>query len=95
MFQLCPGYDISKLEQCILTAQSKWQLQVYLEPGETCALNAGYLVSRVLDIVQNGEFHIAILDTSAACHMPDVIEMPYTPSLYHAKGENELKFLKN
>lgn len=78
-----------------MTAQSKWQLQVYLEPGETCALNAGYLVSRVLDIVQNGEFHIAILDTSAACHMPDVIEMPYTPSLYHAKGENELKFLKN
>jgi carboxynorspermidine decarboxylase len=56
-------------------------LCVYLEPGEAVALNAGYLISQVLDIVENGDIKIAILDTSAACHMPDVIEMPYTPPL--------------
>ena len=55
-----------------------------MEPGEAVALNAGYLVSRVLDIVKNGETQIAILDASAACHMPDVLEMPYQPPIYNA-----------
>ena len=59
---------------------------MYLEPGEAVALNAGYLITRVLDIVENNGIHIAILDTSAACHMPDVIEMPYMPPLYGAKA---------
>ena len=75
------GYDIKRLESLILNAQKKWDLCVYLEPGEAVALNAGYLISQVLDIVENGDIKIAILDTSAACHMPDVIEMPYTPPL--------------
>ena len=75
------GYDIKRLESLILHAQKKWGLCVYLEPGEAVALNAGYLISQVLDIVENGDIKIAILDTSAACHMPDVIEMPYTPPL--------------
>ena len=75
------GYDIKRLESLILHAQKKWNLCVYLEPGEAVALNAGYLISQVLDIVENGDIKIAILDTSAACHMPDVIEMPYTPPL--------------
>lgn len=79
-----PGYNIEKLEKCIRYAQEKWQLEVYLEPGEAVALNAGYLATRVLDIVQNKDTKIAILDASAACHMPDVIEMPYTPPLYGA-----------
>ena len=81
-----PGYDVEKLEQCIKHAQETWNLQVYLEPGEAVALNAGYLVSRVLDVVTNKETKIAILDASAACHMPDVIEMPYTPPLYGAEA---------
>ena len=76
------NYDIPRLERLIKYAREKWNLEVYLEPGETVALNAGYLVCRVLDIVRNGNMRIAILDTSAACHMPDVIEMPYTPPLY-------------
>lgn len=80
-------YDIPLLEKCIFYAREKWGVEVYLEPGEAVALNAGYLACRVLDIVENGETKIAILDTSAACHMPDVIEMPYTPPLYNA-GEN-------
>lgn len=86
-----PGYDIAKLEQCIISVKKKWNLEVYLEPGEAVALNAGYLVSRVLDIVQNGDTKISILDASAACHMPDVIEMPYTPPLYNAKAGKEGK----
>lgn len=78
-----PGYDISRLEQCIRTVQNRWEVQVYLEPGEACALNAGYLAARVLDVLQNEDIKIAILDTSAACHMPDVLEMPYRPPLYN------------
>ncbi len=75
-------YDVPLLERSILYAKDKWGVEVYLEPGEAVALNAGYLASRVLDIVENSNIKIAILDTSAACHMPDVIEMPYTPPLY-------------
>ena len=83
------GYNIEKLEKCIRYAQEKWQLEVYLEPGEAVALNAGYLATRVLDVVLNEDTKIAILDASAACHMPDVIEMPYTPPLYGACADNE------
>lgn len=84
-----PGYDITKLEHCIRMAQQSWGVQVYLEPGEACALNAGYLASRVLDVFQNGETQIAIIDVSAACHMPDVLEMPYRPPLYNAGEPGE------
>jgi carboxynorspermidine decarboxylase len=81
-------YDIERLQKCIRYAKNKWGVDVYLEPGEAVALNAGYLAARVLDIVENGGVKIAILDASAACHMPDVIEMPYTPPLYGADHEN-------
>lgn len=73
-------YDIGTLVSCILHMKEKYDLEIYLEPGEAVALNVGFLVTRVEDIVQNG-MDIAILDTSAACHMPDVIEMPYRPPL--------------
>ena len=73
-------YDIEKLIACILHIQEKYKLKVYLEPGEAVALNTGFLVSTVLDIVDNG-IQIAILDASAACHMPDVLEMPYRPEI--------------
>ena len=73
-------YDIGTLVSCILHMKEKYDLEIYLEPGEAVALNAGFLVTRVEDIVRNG-MDIAILDTSAACHMPDVIEMPYRPPL--------------
>lgn len=76
-------YDISCLEKTILYARDKWNVDVYLEPGEAVALNAGFLVSRVVDVVRNGDVRVAILDVSAACHMPDVIEMPYTPPVYN------------
>ena len=79
-----PDYDIPRLERCIRFAQQTWGVTVYLEPGEAWALNAGFLASRVLDITENGSVKNAILDCSAACHMPDVIEMPYMPPLYGA-----------
>ncbi|MEK3789158.1 MULTISPECIES: carboxynorspermidine decarboxylase [Paenibacillus] len=74
-------YDIARLEKCIKRMQEVYGLEVYLEPGEAIALNAGYLVTTVLDTLQNG-IDIAVLDTSACCHMPDVLEMPYRPPLF-------------
>jgi len=75
-----PGYDIGKLENCINRMRDKYGLEIYLEPGEAVVLNAGYLVSTVLEIIHNG-MDIAVLDASAACHMPDVLEMPYHPEI--------------
>ena len=74
------GYDIALLERCICDMKEKYDLEIFLEPGEAVALNAGVLLTKVEEIVENS-IQIAILDTSAACHMPDVLEMPYRPPL--------------
>ncbi|MBQ1312563.1 MAG: carboxynorspermidine decarboxylase [Blautia sp.] len=84
-----PGYRMDILEKCISDVQRDFGLTVYLEPGEAWALNAGYLVTRVLDTFHNKETRIAILDASAACHMPDVLEMPYQPPLFGARVPEE------
>ena len=76
-----PDYDRERLVRLIKHIQSEYGVQVYLEPGEAIALNAGWLVTEVMEVVKNG-MDIAILDASAACHMPDVLEMPYRPPLY-------------
>ena len=76
-------YDRELLKECILRMKEKYGLEIYLEPGEAVALNAGLLITEVLEIAENG-MEIAILDTSAACHMPDVLEMPYRPPLKNA-----------
>lgn len=81
-------YDISLLEECIMRMKNKYNLEVFLEPGEAFALNAGYLVTEVLDLTEN-DMPIAILDTSAACHMPDVLEMPYRPPLMNSGEAGE------
>lgn len=85
-------YDRALLEKCIRHVKETYDVEVYLEPGEAVALDAGILLTQVLEIVENG-MKIAILDTSAACHMPDVLEMPYRPPLKDAgepeKGETE------
>lgn len=73
-------YDVELLIRLIREFRSEFDVEVYLEPGEAVALNAGYLVTEVMDIVENG-INIAVLDASAACHMPDVLEMPYRPPL--------------
>ena len=84
-----PGYALATLESCILSVRQKYGVQVYLEPGEAWALNAGYLVTTVLDTLHNGNTSLAILDMSAACHTPDVIEMPYRPPLLDAGEAGE------
>lgn len=71
-------YDLLRLKRVIRHFQEAYGVQVYLEPGEAVVLHAGTLQASVLEIVENG-MEIAILDTSAACHMPDVLEMPYRP----------------
>ena len=86
-------YDIPRLERCINRMKDGYGLTVYLEPGEAIALNAGYLHTKVLEVQHHaGAKDIAILDTSAACHMPDVIEMPYRPPLRDSGQPNEKKY---
>jgi carboxynorspermidine decarboxylase len=75
-----PDYDLALLVRLIRRFREKYGVDVYLEPGEAIALNAGFLAATVLDIARNG-MDIALLDTSAACHMPDVLEMPYRPHI--------------
>ena len=84
-------YDIERLVRILKYFRTAYDVQVYLEPGEAVVLNAGYLVTRVLDVVKNG-INIAILDASAACHMPDVLEMPYRPPLMDSGKPKEKKY---
>ncbi|KGK88273.1 carboxynorspermidine decarboxylase [Desulfosporosinus sp. HMP52] len=86
-----PDYDIETLVRSIKYFQDKYGVEVYLEPGEAVALDTGFLVAKVLDIVDNG-MKIAILDTSAACHMPDVLEMPYRPKIIDAGKPEEYSY---
>lgn len=85
------GYDIALLEQCICEMKEKYDLEIFLEPGEAVALNAGVLLTKVEEIVENS-IQIAILDTSAACHMPDVLEMPYRPPLQDGYEAEEKEY---
>ena len=85
-------YDVELLCRLITNFKKRYGVQVYLEPGEAIALNAGFLVAAVLDIVQ-ADKPIAILDTSAAAHMPDVIEMPYRPNVQGAGKSGEKKHI--
>lgn len=84
-------YDISLLKACICRMKEKYNLEIYLEPGEAVALNSGYLAATVLDVVEN-DITTLILDASAACHMPDVLEMPYRPPLKNSGMPNEKKW---
>lgn len=84
-------YDRELLIKCIKHIRDTYGVEVYLEPGEAIALNAGYLVTEVMDIVENG-LSVLILDASAACHMPDVLEMPYRPPLKDSGNAGEKAF---
>jgi carboxynorspermidine decarboxylase len=84
-------YDVETLVRSIMFIREKYGINVYLEPGEAIALNTGYLVCTVLDTLKNG-MDIAILDTSAACHMPDVLEMPYRPEIIGAGKPGEYSY---
>jgi len=76
------GYDIAYLCELLCEFRNRTGLDVYLEPGEAHVLNTGFLVTTVLDVIENAHSNnIAIVDTSAAAHMPDILEMPYTPEM--------------
>ena len=73
-------YDVERLVRLVKELRERYNVTVYLEPGEAVVLNSGFLVTEVLEVLHN-DMDLAILDTSAACHMPDVLEMPYRPPL--------------
>lgn len=81
-------YDRQRLVRIVKHLKETYQVEVYLEPGEAVVLNAGFLVTSVLETLHNG-MDITILDTSAACHMPDVLEMPYRPPLQNSGESGE------
>ena len=85
-------YNIDLLVSEINRVKQKYNLQVYLEPGEAVVLNTGFLVSEVIDFVENGGIVNAILDTSATTHMPDVLEVPYRPIVINSYGSGEKKY---
>jgi carboxynorspermidine decarboxylase len=85
------GYDIDGLVNLIQDFSTKYQVKVYLEPGEAVAIGTGVLVAEVLDLAWNA-LDQAILDTSATCHMPDTLEMPYRPDISGAEEANVLPY---
>jgi len=84
-----PGYDIERLVALVQRFRERHQVAVYLEPGEAVALHTGILVVTVLDLLEAGDRQLAILDSSATCHMPDVLEMPYRPNILGAGRPGE------
>lgn len=86
-----PGYDKERLIRIVRHLKETYDVEVYLEPGEAVVLNAGFLVCSVLEVMKNG-IEIAIVDTSAACHMPDVLEMPYRPPLKNSGLPEEKQY---
>ncbi len=86
-----PDYDVGRLIERIREFSKKYGVQVYLEPGEAIAIRSGILVSEVLDLMQN-EMPIAVLDSSATCHMPDTLEMPYRAHIFGAGEAGEKKY---
>jgi carboxynorspermidine decarboxylase len=84
-----PGYQIDELVNCVRDFAERYDVQVYLEPGEAVAIGTGVLVTEVLDIGWNA-LNQAILDCSATCHMPDTLEMPYRADILGAGEPGEL-----
>jgi carboxynorspermidine decarboxylase len=83
-----PGYDVGKLIAALNAFRAEFGVEVILEPGAGLVVDTGWLVATVLDLHRN-EQDIAILDTSASTHMPDVLEVPYRPSIIGAGGPGE------
>jgi carboxynorspermidine decarboxylase len=85
-------YDVERLVRVVRGFRERHGVEAYLEPGEAVALDAGWLAATVLDVNQNGAVNNAILDASAACHMPDVLEMPYRPAVISGGEPGEKPF---
>ena len=85
------GYDLNKCEQVIKRLQDKYDIEIFLEPGEAVVTYTTHLVSTVQDIIYR-DLPVVVLDVSASAHMPDVLEMPYRPHIYHSKHEGDTFF---
>ncbi|ASJ72714.1 carboxynorspermidine decarboxylase [Granulosicoccus antarcticus] len=83
-----PGYQVEELIQLIKDFAARYDVQVYLEPGEAVAIHSGVLVSEILDIIPT-DYQQTILDISATCHMPDTLEMPYRPHVLNSAEKGE------
>jgi len=80
------GYNVDHLCEIVTRFRRKYGLEIFIEPGEAHVLNTGFLVTTVLDVIENpNSIDVAIVDSSAAAHMPDVLEMPYTPEILGAR----------
>lgn len=86
-----PGYDVAGLIARIIAFAEKYSVQVYIEPGEAVAIGTGVLCAQVLDIIES-DGQQALLDTSATCHMPDTLEMPYRPDIMGAKEVDQFPY---
>ena len=86
-----PGYDVDALIRALKAIRSEFGVEVYIEPGGGLAVDAGYLAARVVDLHRN-EKPLAIMDASASCHMPDVLEVPYRPEIAGAGQPGEKAF---
>lgn len=84
-----PGYDLPRLINALKKFKARFNLELTLEPGGALVYDAGYLVTRVLDIFESGNQRMAVLDTSASAHMPDVLEVPYRPPLLESGEAGE------
>ncbi len=73
-------YQRDELVEFLIAVKARTGCEIYLEPGEAVALDAGILVGELLDVFDNG-MKVGITDISATCHMPDVIEAPYRPAM--------------
>jgi carboxynorspermidine decarboxylase len=82
-------YDVEQLVRLVRDFRARWNVEVYLEPGEAIAIGTGVLVASVMDVIRSGDVRVAILDTSATAHMPDVLEMPYRPVIRGAGDPGE------
>lgn len=84
------GYDVEKLIRIIKEFKAKYNVEVYLEPGEAIGWQTGFLIATVLDVFKNG-MNVAILDTSAEAHMPDTLAMPYRADVRESGEAGEKK----
>lgn len=80
-------YDIEHLIKILKNFKEKWDIEIIMEPGSAFAWQTGFLLSEVVDIVENNNINTAILNVSFTAHMPDCLEMPYKPTVRNSYNE--------
>jgi carboxynorspermidine decarboxylase len=88
-----PSYDTDALITAINQLQHDFNLRIIMESGAAHVYDAGYLVASVIDVINNGGADIAVLDASATCHMPDVLEVPYRPNVIGDDANHQHQYI--